>query len=131
MGPGTPSGQRASITMQAMDPQFVSFDRVPAFQLAERVTAKALFGEGAMLNLVELEPGAVVARHRHPHEQLGLVLRGSMTLKVDGADHLLHQMDGYTLPGDVEHGATAGPEGALVLDVFRPVREDYRQAAGT
>ena len=30
----------------------------------------------------------------------------------------------------VEHGATAGPEGALVLDVFRPVREDYRQAVG-
>ena len=114
-----------------MDPQFVSFDDVRGFQLAEGVTAKALFGEGAMLNLVELEPGAVVPRHRHPHEQLGLVLRGSMTLLVGGAEHLLREMDGYTLPGDIEHGATAGPEGVLVLDVFRPVREDYREAAGT
>jgi quercetin dioxygenase-like cupin family protein len=113
-----------------MEPQFVSFDRVQPFQLADRVTAKALFGEGAMLNLVELEPGAVVARHRHPHEQLGLILRGALTLTVDGSDHLLREMDGYTLPGDIEHGATAGPEGALVLDVFRPVREDYREPAG-
>jgi quercetin dioxygenase-like cupin family protein len=113
-----------------MDPQFVSFDRMGGFQLAHGVTAKALFGEGAMLNLVELEPGAVVARHSHPHEQLGLVLRGSMTLTVDGADHTLGKMDGYTLPGDIEHGATAGPRGALVLDAFRPVREDYRAAAG-
>ena len=72
----------------------------------------------------------MVARHRHPHEQLGLILRGSMTLNVEGTDHRLEEMDGYALPGDVEHGATAGPEGALVLDVFRPVREDYRQAAG-
>ena len=30
------------------------------------------------------------------------------------------------LPGGVEHSAYCGPEGALVLDVFRPVREDYR-----
>jgi hypothetical protein len=31
------------------------------------------------------------------------------------------------LPGGVEHSAYCGPEGALVLDVFRPVREDYRE----
>jgi hypothetical protein len=36
-------------------------------------------------------------------------------------------MDGYVLPGGVEHSAYCGPEGALVLDVFRPVREDYRE----
>src|SRR5205823_5333211 len=120
----------ASCTMPGMDPQFVSFDRLQAFHLARGVTAKALFGEGAMLNLVELEAGGVVARHSHPHEQLGLMLRGSMTLNVEGTDHLLEEMDGYALPGDIEHGATAGRQGALVLDVFRPVREDYRQAAG-
>ena len=112
-----------------MKPTFVSFDRVLGFELARGVTAKALFGEGAMLNLVELDPSAVVARHSHPHEQLGLILRGSMTLTVDGADHVLGEMDGYTLPGGIEHEAVAGPEGALVLDVFRPVREDYRRAA--
>lgn len=83
-----------------------------------------------MLNLVELEPGAVVPRHRHPHEQLGLILGGSITLTVEEADHVLREMDAYRLPGDVEHGAAAGPEGALVLDVFQPVREDYREAAG-
>jgi quercetin dioxygenase-like cupin family protein len=114
-----------------MKPQFISFNTANGFQLADGVTAKALFGEGAMLNLVELEPEAVVARHSHPHEQLGMVLRGSMTLAVEGTDHLLQEMDAYTLPGGVEHEGIAGAEGALVLDVFRPVREDYRQAAGT
>ena len=112
-----------------MQPQFISFAQTSSYQLAEGVTARALFGEGAMLNLVELEPGAVVARHSHPHEQLGMVLRGSMTLVVAGEDHVLEEMDAYALPGDVEHEGIAGPRGALVLDVFRPVREDYRQAA--
>jgi quercetin dioxygenase-like cupin family protein len=117
-------------TILPVEPQFVSFERLKAFQLTRGVTAKALFGEGAMLNLVELEPGGVVPRHSHPHEQLGLMLRGSMTLNVGGTDHRLEEMDGFALPGEVEHEGIAGPEGALVLDVFAPVREDYRQAAG-
>jgi hypothetical protein len=49
---------------------------------------------------------------------------------VAGEDHLLEEMEGYSLPGGIEHEGIAGPRGALVLDVFRPVREDYRQAAG-
>jgi quercetin dioxygenase-like cupin family protein len=113
-----------------MEPQFTSFADMSQFRLADGVTAKALFGEGAMLNLVDLEPRAVVARHSHPHEQLGLILRGSMTLVVDGTNHPLEEMDAYALPGGLEHEGIAGPEGALVLDVFRPVREDYRRAAG-
>jgi len=112
-----------------MEPQFISFASASDFALADGVTAKALFGDGAMLNLVELEPNAIVARHSHPHEQLGLILRGSMTLVVAGTDHVLEEMDGYTLPGGVEHEGIAGPEGALVLDVFQPVREDYREKA--
>jgi quercetin dioxygenase-like cupin family protein len=115
--------------LPAVEPQFMSFGNARAFRLTDGVTAKALFGDQAMINLVALEPGAVVARHRHPHEQLGLILRGSMTLVVEGADHLLEEMDGYTLPGGVEHEGIAGPEGALLLDVFHPVREDYREKA--
>ena len=112
-----------------MEPQFLSFARAPGFQLAQGVTARALFGEGAMLNLVELAPEAVVALHSHHHEQLGLILRGSMTLVVEGVEHVLEEMDAFSLPGGVEHEGTGGPQGALVVDVFRPVREDYRQAA--
>jgi quercetin dioxygenase-like cupin family protein len=113
-----------------VEPQFISFARTDGFPLADGVTARALFGEGAMLNLVELEPDSVVALHSHPHEQLGMVLRGSMTLVVEGTEHVLEEMDAYSLPGGAEHQGIAGPQGALVLDVFQPVREDYREAAG-
>ncbi|MBA2476089.1 MAG: cupin domain-containing protein [Actinobacteria bacterium] len=80
-----------------------------------------------MLNLIEFEPGATVPAHAHEHEQLGIVLRGVQRLVVAGVEHALGPMDGYVLPGGVEHSATCGPEGATVLDVFRPVREDYRE----
>ena len=55
------------------------------------------------------------------------MLRGTQVLIVDGKEHVMEPMQGYVLPGGVEHSAVCGPEGALVLDVFRPVREDYRE----
>jgi len=110
-----------------VEPQFVRFDEVKAFVLAEGVTGRPLFGEGAMLNLISFEPGAIVPVHSHEHEQLGIVLAGTQVLVVDGVEHPLGPMEGYVLPGGVEHGARCGPEGATVLDVFRPVREDYRE----
>lgn len=103
------------------------FEDVRSFQLADGVTGRPLFGEGAMLNLIEFEPGAVVPLHSHPHEQLGIVLRGMQALVVNGAPRELGPLEGYVLPGGVEHSAYCGPEGALVLDVFRPVRDDYKE----
>ena len=110
-----------------MPPQFVRFDEVRAFELAAGVTGRPLFGESAMLNLIEFEPGAVVPLHSHSHEQLGIVLRGVQVLVVDGVEHPLGAMEGYVLPGGIEHSAHCGPDGATVLDVFQPVREDYRE----
>ena len=103
------------------------FEDIPPFTLADGVSGRPLFGEGAMLNLIEFESDAVVPLHSHPHEQLGIVLRGMQALVVDGVPHELGPMEGYALPGGVEHSAYCGPEGALVLDVFRPVRDDYRE----
>lgn len=99
------------------------------YDLAPGVRMFPLFGESGMLNLVELDPGAVVPSHSHPHEQLGLVVSGEITMTIAGVDHLCRVDDAYTIPGDVEHGARAGPQGCRVVDVFVPVREDYRRLA--
>jgi len=110
-----------------MEPQFVHLDQVRPFELAPGVTGRPLFGEGAMLNMVRLAPHAEVALHRHPHEQLGIVLEGMQALVVEGVAHEFGPMEAYALPGGVEHSAYCGPDGALVLDVFQPVREDYAE----
>ena len=46
-----------------MEPQFIRFDDVRPFVLAPGVHGRPLFGEGAMLNLIEFEPGATVPYH--------------------------------------------------------------------
>jgi quercetin dioxygenase-like cupin family protein len=95
--------------------------------LAAGVSGRPLFGEDVMLNLIRFDPGATVPAHSHPHEQIGIVLEGMQALVVDSVAHELKPFEAYALPGGVEHSAYCGPEGALVLDVFAPVREDYAE----
>jgi quercetin dioxygenase-like cupin family protein len=111
----------------AMEPRFVHFDDVAPFTLIEGVEGRPLFGNDAMINVIEFGAGATVPAHSHPHEQLGIVLRGMQALVIDGVARELGPMEGYVLPGNVVHSAYCGPDGATVIDVFSPVREDYRE----
>lgn len=83
-------------------------------------------GEQIMLSLVEFEPHAVVEAHQHPHEQMGLLLEGELEFFI-GDEHLVvrpGQM--WRIPGGIVHRAVAGPQRVRALDVFCPIRDDYR-----
>lgn len=94
--------------------------------LAPGVTAKIASGEKMMLSLVTLAPGAVVPTHSHPHEQMGLMVSGTMEFSIEGETRLFSGNDMYVVPGGVPHGVKAGPGGAVALDAFSPPREEYR-----
>jgi quercetin dioxygenase-like cupin family protein len=89
------------------------------------VVARAVHGERITLAVVELEPGSVVARHAHENEQLGLVLRGSVTFHVDGDERELGPGDTWRITSNTSHEVRTGPEGAVVIDVFGPPRDDW------
>jgi unsaturated pyranuronate lyase len=93
----------------------------------ERVSVRAIHGERMTLGVVELEPNAYVREHRHENEQLGIVLAGSMKFRVDDETRELGPGGTWNIPANVPHEATAGPEGAVVLDVFGPTRADWSQ----
>lgn len=97
----------------------------PGFEPVPGVLMRCLVGDGAMLNLVDLEPGAEVGLHSHPHEQLGYVISGLIVMTIDGVDYPLEPGQAYRIPGGVEHAGTSGPDGCRVLDIFQPVRDDY------
>ena len=52
--------------------------------LCPGVTAKIASGEKLMFSLVTLEPGAIVPEHSHPHEQMGMLVSGTMELAIEG-----------------------------------------------
>ena len=89
------------------------------------VVGRAVQGEHITMAVVELEPDSVVPQHHHPNEQLGVVLKGTLTFTIGGERRHVAAGDTYVIPGDVPHDVVTGPEGAVVLDVFSPVRADW------
>jgi quercetin dioxygenase-like cupin family protein len=83
-------------------------------------------GEAMMLSLVEFEPRSVVEPHSHPHEQMGMLLEGELTFTIGGQTRTLRPGDMWRIPGGVVHSAVAGDAPVKALDVFHPIREDYR-----
>jgi quercetin dioxygenase-like cupin family protein len=85
-------------------------------------------GDNMMLSFVRMEPGARGEIHSHPEEQWGVLLEGGGTRIQDGIEHQVAEGDFWQTPGGVAHGFVAGPDGAVVLDIFSPPRGDYKKA---
>jgi quercetin dioxygenase-like cupin family protein len=91
------------------------------------VIARTVEGERVSLAVVELEPNSVVPEHSHENEQLGMVLSGSVTFRVGSESRELSPGGTWRIPSNTPHEVHTGPEGAVVIDVFAPVRADWRQ----
>ena len=71
------------------------------------------------------EQGWIGERHSHPHHQLVYVVRGALRVEIGEESFDVSAGDSFVVDGGVEHQASA-LEASEVLDVFTPVREDYR-----
>jgi quercetin dioxygenase-like cupin family protein len=91
------------------------------------VLARGIEGDRLTLAIVELSPGSLVPEHHHANEQLGVVLKGSLDFRIGTERRTLGVGDLYKIPGDVPHQVIAGADGAVVVDVFSPVRADWAQ----
>lgn len=92
------------------------------------VHARIVDGDRLTFSVVELDPNSVVPEHRHEHEQLGMVLTGSVSFRVGEETQDLGPGAIWSIPGDTPHEVHVGPDGAVVIDVFAPTRDDWRDA---
>jgi quercetin dioxygenase-like cupin family protein len=89
------------------------------------------FGEHLMLSYLEMDDGAEVPMHSHPHEQGGMLLRGTVQLTIGEETRICEAGSMFLIPPNVPHRAVAVNGPAVVLDVFSPVREDYAKLVNT
>ena len=95
-------------------------------ELAPGITTNIVAGDQAMLSIVRFEPHSEGSIHSHPEEQWGVLLEGSGVRIQDGDEVAVSAGDFWLTPSDVEHGFIAGPDGAMVIDIFAPPRNAYR-----
>lgn len=108
------------------DPNLRDVGDIPALDVwGESVQARVIVGQNASLAVVELGPNAIVPEHRHEHEQLGLCIKGSITFSIAGERRELGPGGTWRITSNLPHDAVAGPDGAIVVDIFSPVRADW------
>jgi quercetin dioxygenase-like cupin family protein len=92
------------------------------------VHGRVVHGDRLTLGVLELDANSVVPEHNHEHEQLGMCLSGSLEFRVGDETRKLGPGEIWSIPSNVPHEVHVGPEGAVVIDVFGPTRDDWREA---
>jgi quercetin dioxygenase-like cupin family protein len=106
--------------MPFIDPrEIVPIEPVPGCRM------RTPFGEHLMLSYLEMDAGAEVPWHSHPHEQGGILIRGRVQLSIGDETRICEAGSMFIIPPNVKHRAVAVDGPAVVLDCFSPVREDY------
>lgn len=98
---------------------------LPASALFPGVKVRVLEGDRLTLAIAELDPNITVAEHQHHNEQLGVVAQGSATFIVAGETRELSAGGTYRFLSNVPHEVRVGPEGAVFIECFSPVRDDW------
>ena len=78
-----------------------------------------------MLTFMEFEPKVSIKAHRHQHEQISVIMKGTAIFCVNGESQLLAAGDVCVIPSNVEHTIEILDEHTVIYDGWSPVREDY------
>jgi quercetin dioxygenase-like cupin family protein len=94
-------------------------------QIWAGVLARAIHGDRITLTLIELDPNAVVPEHAHENEQLGILVQGALRFEIGGETRELGPGGTWRILANVPHSVEAGPAGAVLVEAFDPVRDDW------
>jgi quercetin dioxygenase-like cupin family protein len=71
------------------------------------------------------EPEVSLPEHSHPHDQVTNIIEGEFELTIEGKPEILTAGDYRVIPPDAVHSGRS-VTACRIIDVFSPVREDYR-----
>ncbi|HWC19737.1 MAG TPA: cupin domain-containing protein [Terriglobales bacterium] len=95
--------------------------------LTRRYRRKVATGESLTLARVEAKQGSITHTHRHDHEEVILLLKGSWRFHLPNGSVTLYPNQVLTIPRGVEHSSEV-LEDVVAIDVCTPQRKDWINA---
>lgn len=87
--------------------------------------AKMIHSENMTIVHWIIEADSAIPEHSHPHEQVANLIEGEFELVIQGTKKRMGPGHVAIIPPDAVHSGKAITK-CFILDVFYPVREDYR-----
>ncbi len=104
---------------------FLNLDELEEKQMVPGFKGHFVHSENMTFAYWDIEDGAVLPEHSHPHEQVASMIAGEFELTVNGETKVLRPGSVAIVPSDAIHSGRAIVR-CRIIDVFYPVREDYR-----
>jgi quercetin dioxygenase-like cupin family protein len=101
-----------------------SFGDLPEDEPYPGLCRRAFDADGATVTRYTFEPRATFPRHRHAQEQITVIEAGSVEFTIGDETKTFAAGSWSVVPGQVEHGITAGPDGATILAIVVPRRSE-------
>ncbi len=100
-------------------------NKVNAKEILPGFRVKVIHSEHMTLTYWDIKAGSSLPEHSHPHEQVTNIIEGELELIVDGESNILIPNSVVVIPSNATHSGKAITD-CKVIDVFYPIREDYR-----
>src|SRR5687767_1994188 len=100
------------------------WEKIEAKTIIPGFRAKFVHSANMTFALWDIEAGAQLPEHSHPHEQVVHQLYGELELTVDGVTTILRPGTVAVIPSNTVHSGRA-LTACHAMDAFYPLREDY------
>jgi len=104
---------------------FKNIKSLPAREIIPGFHGRFIHLEKMTYSYWEIEAGSILPLHAHPHEQISKVLEGQLELTIASKTEIMKAGMLAVIPSNVPHTGKALSD-CVVMDVFSPVREDYK-----
>jgi quercetin dioxygenase-like cupin family protein len=89
------------------------------------VQVRAVTGDALQVISTDYPPNTEFPIHRHPEEQIVVVMAGRLRFSLDGVQYDLEPGHVVCIPSNVPHGASSLDERTSLIAAYTPPRRDY------
>jgi len=104
---------------------FIQIEEIDQREIIPGFLARFVHSERITVSFWEINKGSRLPEHHHLHEQISMVTKGKFELTINGKSEVMVPGKTAVIPSDAVHSGAALTD-CKVMDIFCPVREDYK-----
>jgi quercetin dioxygenase-like cupin family protein len=104
---------------------FKDLSRIKSREIVPGFHAKFIHSKNVTIAYWDVEEGAILPEHSHPHEQVANLIEGIFEMTVGDETKIINQGEVTIIPSNMIHKGKAVTK-CRIIDIFHPIREDYK-----